>query len=206
MQDNTLYYTFSAIPQVIGAISAIIATFIHFRITNFREFLIGDGRSVLERWGDPGYSFPEPVEDMKQKKRLQDAIHRRNVPRVKRVIRLLSELEQTSGYSKQDRPTGLQYVYERFSRTEAQMHQLQRWTLYVIGTSFISILASIVCLAMTDAILAWRCVSLPVISVIVNVILFAISLSLAFYLIYLGFSERSLHEAGPESTDKVSPN
>jgi hypothetical protein len=195
MEANTLYYTLSAMPQVIGAIAAIIIAFSNFRITNLRGYLIGDARSVLDRWGDPGYKLPDDKEDEKQHKRLRDAIGRRLIPRIKDVISLLCENEKNEGYSKKDRPTGLQYVYERFCNTDRHLADLKRWTLIVIALSFISIIASIVSLASTDEIISSTCCSLKYYVLWLNVALFAASLILAFYVLWRGLFGKTAHES-----------
>ncbi len=43
IDSNTLYYTFSTIPQVLGALVALLAAFVHFRIIRLQDYLIGDG-------------------------------------------------------------------------------------------------------------------------------------------------------------------
>lgn len=199
MKADTLYYTFSAMPQVIGAIAAIIVAFTHLRIANLREYLIGDGMSVLSRWGEPGYMLPNLAENEKQRKRLQDAIGRRSIPRIKDVIFLLCENEKNEGHSKDDRPTGLQYVYERFYGTDSHIIQLKRWTSYVIALSFISIIASIVSLASTDAIISATCCSLKYFVLWLNVALFIASLILAFYVLCRGLFGKTVHESERQS-------
>ncbi len=201
MEANTLYYTFSAIPQVIGAIAAIIASFTHFRIATLRDYLIGDGKSVINRWGEVGYYLPDPIEDQKQKKRLRDSIDRRNIPKIKRVIFLLCENEIKDGYSRENRPTGLQYVYDRFCATENDISRLRQWTSYVILFSFTSIIVSIISLAMTDNIMAATYCSLKYIVLWVNVLLFITSLITSFYVVHLGLIWKTAHEADMVSKD-----
>jgi len=199
MENNTLYYTFSAIPQVIGAIAAIIAAFSFFRIANLREYLIGDGKSVLNRWGEKGYCLQDPKENKKQQKRLLDAIDRRNILEIKNVILQLRNNEIRAGYSKNDRPHGLQYIYDRFCGNEGHIAKLKRWTLYVIALSFSTIIVSIISLGMTDAIISATCPSLKYWILWLTVALFIVSLILTFRLMHLGLSERTVHEADKQS-------
>ena len=200
MNSNTLYYTLSAMPQVIGAIAAILATFTFFRIVNLREYLVGDGKSVLNRWGDTGYCFPNPQENLKQKKRLIDAIDRRNIPEIKDIIFRLQEIEKKQGLSKKDRPTGLQYVYEdRFCGTERHIVNLKRWIFFVVALTFITIIVSIISLAFTDSIISATCPDLKYWVLGLNVILFIVSLIVSFYLMFLGFSEKTVHETDRQS-------
>jgi membrane glycosyltransferase len=195
MNPNTLYYTLSAMPQVIGAIGAILATFTFFRIANLREYLVGDGKSVLNRWDETGYCFPDPQENLRQKKRLIDAIARRSIPEIKNVIFRLQEIEKKEGFTKKDRPTGLQYVYEdRFCGTERHIINLRRWILFVVALTFVTIIVSIVSLALTDNIISATSSDLKYWVLGLNVFLFIVSLICSFYLMLLGFSEKTVHE------------
>lgn len=202
MDPTTLYYTLSTIPQVIGAIAAIVAAFTHFRIEGLRQYLVGDGRSVLNRWGDIGYVFLEPAENERQRKRLIDAVDRQSVPEIKNVIFALQNIEKTQGYSKKDRPTGLQYLFEdRFCGTEAHIARLKRSTWHVIAFSFASVFLSVLSLAVTDIIVSAPWPAMGYLSVGLNVGLFAFSLILAVRLIRLGLSDRTVHE-----TDRAIPS
>jgi hypothetical protein len=194
MEANTLYYTLSAMPQVIGAVAAIIIAFSNLRIANLREYLIGDGRSVLDRWEarEPGYTLPKDGE--KQRKRLRDALHRRIIPEIKQVIFLLSENEKNEDHPKKEKPAGLQYVYKRFLETDRHIADLKLWTLIVIAFSFFSIIASIVSLASTDAIISSAYCGLKNIVLWLNVALFAASLILSFYVLWRGLFGKTAHE------------
>lgn len=201
MEADTLYYTLSAMPQVIGAIAAIVFAFTHLRIANLREYLIGDGALVLNRWGEPGYTLlPDEDEDKKQRERLRDAIDRRSLPEIKHVIFLLYENEKSEGHSKKDRPTGLQFVYEdRFCGTYSQITHLKRWTSFFIALAFASIIASIVSLAWTDAIVSVSYYGFKYIVLWLNVAIFIASLALAYIVVRLGLSEKTVHESERQS-------
>lgn len=195
MHSNTLYYTFNAMPQVLAAIAAIIGAFTHFRINNLKEYLIGDGKSVLSRWGEIGYKFPNEQDNEKQKKRMIDAVERKSIPEIKDVIRLLRDIEKNEGYSKKDRPGGLQYLYEdRFCGTESHIKKLKERTIYIIGFSFITIILSIVSLGLIDIIVSSTCIYVKYTVLWINMLFFILSLIFAFCLIRLGFSERTVHE------------
>lgn len=206
--DNTLYYTFSAIPQVLGAIAAVIAAFIHFRIANLREYLIGDGKSVLHRWGNHGYKLDDQHENQKQEKRLRDAIDRKSIPGIKDIILLLRDNEINQGYTKLDRPTGLQYLYEdRFCPTDCHIKMLNIITVVFIAFSFFTIIVSIVSLAMTASIDSITHHNLMCWILWGNVILFIASLIFAFSVICIGLVRKSVHEKeipSFESDDKQS--
>ena len=208
MQPNVFYYVLSAIPQILAAIAAILWAFIHFRINTLTTYLVGDGQSVLYRWGDTGYKFLKKVkdkakdkkdkyeydqeEDIKQHKRMKDAVARRSRYGIGNVISLLSDIEKKQGYTKKERPRGLQYLYEdRFLQTNNLIDRLGKWTFWLIRCSFITITLSIFTLLFIDKIIS--CNKGHVV-LSINMILFVLSLILAYYLIHLSFLEKAAHE------------
>lgn len=191
MESNTLYYTFSTIAQVLGAVVAILAAFTHFRIQNLRDLLIGHGKSVFTRWGQPGYEFP-PEKESLYRLRLRDAIDRRFIPEIKKIIHKLAEIEEAQGIISQDKPGGLQYLYHhRFLKTENRITKLRSTTRNVIIVSFITIVVSVSSLAVTDVILSCRWPWLAYLVLWFNVAWFIISLILAWNLVRRGLSEDS---------------
>jgi hypothetical protein len=169
MQPTTLYYLFSTIAQSVAAIAAVLSAFIVFRIQSLRRTLVGHGQSALNRCGDSGYHFPGTSENDRYKKRLQDAIARDSIPEIKDVIRRLADLEKEEGFTREDRPGGLQNLYmDRFCPAEDRIGQLRRGTLRLVGISFIAILFSVVALVFTETvaesvvglILAWSSIAL----------------------------------------------
>ena len=132
VSPDTLYYTFSTIPQVLGALVAIIAAFVHFRIIRLQDYLIGDGQSVLDRQNEEGYRL-----DLTQKKRLRDAVSRKNKYEIKDVIRILSDAEYKEGLTKKQRPNGLQYLYEdRFYTAGKRFPHVYTNNLYIVTECF----------------------------------------------------------------------
>jgi len=180
MDSNTLYYTFSVIPQVTGTIAGITIAFIQILIVNLREHLIGDGQSVLYRWGKPGYSLPEP-ENQKQNKKLKDAIARKNISEIKSVISKLADNEKKEGHSLEDRPTGLINLFDRFSEKEDKINQIKKISWKVFIFSLITIITSILSLATTH--LIYSNIFSYYGFLILNVILFIGSLFLTLFLL-----------------------
>ena len=157
--------------------------------TSLKEFLVGDGMSVLYRWGQKGYIIDNKEENDKQKNRLRDAVYRKNIHEIKAVIEIFRDIEEKEGIK---RERGLIYLYnDRFCITEAQIKKLKNWTLFTIGVSFFAILFSIVSLGIFDSIsddltkrfLLW-----------ISILLLLISLILVFIVTFLGFSENTRHE------------
>jgi len=52
MEINTLYYTFSTIPQVLAAAAAVVGVVMFFRIKQIRKYMVGEGKAVLKRAKD----------------------------------------------------------------------------------------------------------------------------------------------------------
>lgn len=185
MNMDSIYYTLSAIPQIIGTIAAILTTFALFRVKYLKEYLIGDGQAVLNRWEDKGYKLPDPKEDNRQKKRLIDAIARKSILEIKEVIFELKKNEDKEGHSTEDRRFGLNNVYNVFCTIEKHIEQLIKKIMCVVIISFITIIASIVSLAITHTI----CLAKYFCFVLwINVFLFILSLSLTLLLVINGLS------------------
>lgn len=192
IESNTLYYTFSTIPQVLGAFVALLAVFVHFRLVILQDYLVGDGKSILNRLGNTGVT----LDDMQQK-RLKDAVDRKNIYEIKAIIKLLSDNEKEEGFTKQQRPTGLQYAFEdRFCGTEIQIQNLKNNTLITCAVALVTIALSLISLSLTDLLLI--CNYYSIISLIVNMLLALATLILSFKVIYQGLIEKTLHE-----TDRI---
>ncbi|NOX55393.1 MAG: hypothetical protein GXP27_13335, partial [Planctomycetes bacterium] len=150
------------------------------------------GRAALNRWGDCGYEFSDKNQNAFQRNRLRDAVDRRSIPEIKHVLMLLRDAEVKEGYTKRDRPTGLQYVYERFCGTETQIARIRSCTVVLVALSCIVIMASVLPLAAADYVLAqsW----LAYISVWVNAIILLVILGCTFYLLVQSVIRRPPHE------------
>ncbi len=83
---------------------------------------------------------------------------------------------------------------DRFCVTERHIVKLKRWIVVVVALTFITIIVSIISLALTDNIISATCSDLKYWVLRLNVILFIISLIVSFYLMLLGFSEKTVHE------------
>ena len=89
---NTLYYFFSTLAQMIAAIVALIAVLVHFRISALRDFLVGDGEAVLKRKErrEEGYNLLT----VKHKNKLIDAIERKDIAGIKKVMKFLADISR----------------------------------------------------------------------------------------------------------------
>jgi hypothetical protein len=133
MDADTLYYTLSTIPQVIAASTAILAAFTFVRLNTMKDLLIGDGKSVIDRYHKGEYK------DFNVKglyiDRLNDAINRRTIIGIKEVIDEFRAKEIGKNLTKQERPTGFQFVYDRFCSTENRYKKMITWTILAVSVS-----------------------------------------------------------------------
>lgn len=192
IDENTLYYTFSTIPQILGAMTALLVAFVHFRLLRLEDYLIGDGQSIINRIGDKGV-----ILNKQQEKRLVDAVARKNIYEIKAVLKGLSEKEKEEGYTKAQRPTGLQYCFEdRFCGTLGKISDLKKLTLISTGVAMFTIIFSLGSLSIVDCIRKSTICSK--LFLIFNVSLTIITLILAFWVIYKGLVGKTLHETDRE--------
>lgn len=188
METNTFYYTLSTIPQVLAATTAILGAFMHYRLSSLRELLIGDGKSALNRLGDPGYKLDETYT-----KRLKDAIDRKNISEIKEVMKRLRDIEvDIDKKTLSERPKGLRFLYEkRFYRTNNYRKLIKKLTGWIIGISLLTIIFSVIFLSMTDCIFQkgyQYCIQNC------NLVLFVISLLSTFALVVASLTEQTTYE------------
>ncbi|HZW63901.1 MAG TPA: hypothetical protein VFF15_09690 [Flavobacteriaceae bacterium] len=199
MNDDTLYYTLSTIPQVLAAFMAIAIAFLFFRIAQIKDFLIGDGITSYDRikLNEPGHS---ELGD-KYNDRLRDAISRKNIDEIDEILRMLKDKEIEQGYNLINRPNGLQYNYDsRFVPTKNFMSRVLKWTICLLILSTISILASLISLGAFDQIKKCGTLELFLWS---NVILFTFCLIGFVIVIAIGLFYKLPYEK--RRVDKTSP-
>ncbi len=130
---------------------------------------------------------------MEQEKRLIDAVPRKNIYEIKDVIRRLRDIEIDEGFTKTDRPLGLQYLYEdRFCKTLNRIKTLKKSTLFASGFAILTIACSLICLSLVDTILLYHCAE--VITLIGNLFLTMTTLVISFYVLYMGLIDNTVHE------------
>ncbi|MFC2104785.1 hypothetical protein ACFLS4_05490 [Bacteroidota bacterium] len=187
MDINTLYYTLSTIPQVLAATTAVLAAFLHFRLRDIQDFLVGDGLSTYQRLDNIGFEFREMY-----KNRLRDGINRKSIYEIGEVLEILSNEEAKNGYTKIKRPTGLQYVFEdRFTKTETYFRNIKMYSVVVISFSIFSIILSLICLKSVDSIVnkGWSEFILNL-----NVIVFVLALCSSLGIVIGTFSHKTTYE------------
>jgi len=86
IDSDTLYYTFSTIPQVLAALIAVLAAFVHFKIVRLQEYIIGNAKSLYENWDKYDYWFKDNERGDRTKEQLADAINRKSIYDIEYVI------------------------------------------------------------------------------------------------------------------------
>ncbi len=177
MESITLYYYFSTIAQVLAAISALLAVFTHFKISEIKDFLIGDGMATFKRMEakETGYDLPKDYK--KYLDRLRDSIGRRSIIGIQEVIEELAKNEKSQGRTLKTNPRGLQYLETRFMGRLSQISIIKLSTKLSIILAFIAIIISIVSLVFVEylnccchASLMWMIVILIIITTLFSMV------------------------------------
>lgn len=110
MQLNTLYYRFSSLSQVTAALAAVASAVAFFRIGQLHDYMIGDGHSMIRRWGHTGLKLDQQNDDRKFSG-LEDREDRRSLHDLEEVFFDFVEQEEKQVHGIQNRPAALQYIY-----------------------------------------------------------------------------------------------
>lgn len=143
INPTTLYYFFSTIAQVIAAAVALIAVLVQFRILALRDFLIGDGKSIVDGKDDNREGYE--ILNTRTYYRLKDSVSRKDIGGIKEVLIQLSNSEKDGGYTAEHRPRGFQWLLTHFENIEKQIDEMSRTSkrsfIFAFVTSFYSIIA-----------------------------------------------------------------
>jgi hypothetical protein len=149
---TTLYYFFSTLSQVVATTTALIAVLVHFRISALRDFLIGDGESVLIRKknNESGY---ELLTD-KNKTQLQDSVNRKDILGIKGILKELAKLEteknEVEKKVNQDHH-GFQWLFGYYCKTEQQIYDMSNVSKLAFIFALITALYSIFAILFIEA-------------------------------------------------------
>ncbi len=196
ISNSTLYYTFSTNAQVLGALVAILAAFVHFRIIRLETYLIGDGKAILHRWENYWKEYREnwditPEIEKTLKERLEDAIDRKSINEIEDALKNLKWLEEKT--EQKNVRNSLSYLIEKwFLGTKKQIKDLKNLTIFVVVLAIFTISMSIVFLSMVDKLATCEFSSL--ISLVINLFFTIITLFLSGCIIYEGLNEDAIHE------------
>ena len=170
LSTNTLYYFFSTLAQVIAAATALIALLVHFRISALKDFLVGEGESILNmknRYGDQrGYDLLTE----KNRDRLEDAVDRKDIYGIKEIIKELSKLEENNNVSKDHH--GFQWLFEHFEKTENQISDMSQTSKRAFFSALTTALYCIIAILFVEIVIS--CISYSIILIGLSIILLII--------------------------------
>jgi len=190
MNINTFYYTLSTIPQIVAAISAILAVFLFRRLETLKNILIGYGQSVYDRSKDKEYDFMfqnNNHQKITQDLRLRDAVHRKNIREVKLVIKFYKNQENKSEEKgiTINKETGLRHVYDEFCRTEQLYIKIKHFAKVTFIISTTSLLLSVFSLSFADYL--FTNYGSKILNI--NLILFFLAIILSAIVVFIGLKE-----------------
>lgn len=149
ISDNTLFYFFSTIAQVLAATTALISIAIQFKISDIKKHLVGDGHATYKRANSTEIGY---ILDKKYLDRLRDSLARESLDGIEEVLKVLSNQEHNDGLSELERPRGLQFLYKRYKKMRSDINKLKSAIHNVVIYSFITIILSLLFIATTDLI------------------------------------------------------
>ncbi|HTB31468.1 MAG TPA: hypothetical protein VK808_05540 [Bacteroidia bacterium] len=202
MEPTTLYYFYSTTAQVLAAISGLLAVFTFFKIAEVKELLIGDGMAALNRWEEKEDGYPPFEDNIKDFKRLRDAVGRKSIEEIKKVIKILAEYEIQKGRSLDAYPNGFQSLEIRYKKKIAQIDEIKSLTKDAIAFAFFSIVTSLISIILVEKLIY----AFPMNWIIIIFIILVTFLSMLFTIqaIFLGLENPEDIEKKKESQQPVS--
>lgn len=165
--ETSLYYFLSTLAQVLAAAMAIIAVFIQFRINSLSRFLVGDGKSLLKRWGT--YRRTLGISST-HKSRLRDSIDRESLDGINEVVDKLAKKARENGETLEKKPNGLLFAQKRFKQTRSDLEDLISKSKKAFKFSLITAAVSTISILFVNALSITKVATLVLIGI--NLILF----------------------------------
>lgn len=213
MEPNSIYYAFSAIPQVLAGAIALFGVFILFKVEEINKQLIGFGKSLLiefdrdiktkslarEKAKSEGKMNSEPsLEDKVNKgfdylllrSRLEKAIDRFDLSEEDGVKKHIDHFIKVLKEGKEQEMESLESLSINYGKKEKHKNSLINWTIFTIGFSVFIIIGSIVILPFTKSIIQSKILSTWIF--IIGIILFSLNLIILVYVIYKTFKPKIL--------------
>lgn len=141
ISDNTLYYFFSTIAQVLAATTALVSIVLQFRVNSLKKFLLGDGQALYKRWEDKESGY---ISNTKELKRLRDAIYREDYDGIKTAIEFLAKTDNG------ENDNGFKGLSSKFSTKLEEIIELIGIIKDVVKWSVATIVISLIILAVID--------------------------------------------------------
>lgn len=145
MDMDPFLYFFSASAQVLAAISALLAVLSQFKLNELREFLVGDGVTILSRWDSERYDYHSIANYLdrptRTQNRLRDSCERKNVERIYESILELKVAQEKSQIINNE--TGFNHVEQRYRLVMKQFFYLESSVRRIVVVGSIGILLSL---------------------------------------------------------------
>ena len=171
--ENQIYYTFSTIPQVLGAAIALLGVFCIYKIEQINSRLKGIGNAILIEFERSDYNYQKVYnEDQFLISRLKKSIERSDQIKLKETIDKIVSILNTDSFKKE--------IKLEFERIEKQKLQLISQTKNAVLWSAITIILSVLILPFAN--LISTCISIGLFTI--GLILFAFSVSITVKVVY----------------------
>ncbi len=155
MCTDYYYYFFSTVAQVLASISALLAVFTHYKLTEIKDFLVGDGKATWARMNnnEPGYLLLDKKDHKTYQDRVRDSVERKNILGIEKVIEKLASQECMEGKTIESNPRGLQSLEKGFKARGRQLKKVKCFTKLSLLAALSGILVSLVSILFTNVIL-----------------------------------------------------
>jgi hypothetical protein len=173
LQATSLYYYFSTVAQVLAAISALLAVFTQFKITEIKDFLIGDGIATLERMKLHEAGYHLETDFKKHIDHLRDSVGRKSIMGILEVLEVLSQNEKHQGKTLISNPRGLQHLEKRFKWNLVQLYKIQTLTKKSIVLAFTDIFISLISLVFVEDLKNYNLINWGIISIVFAIAFFS---------------------------------
>ncbi len=203
MTENAFYYTLCVIPAIIAALAGLAVLMVYSRKDVLENYMLGEGHTTLERWGE--YNNDRLEKPELQKNRLRDALARRNLVDVKGVLEPLNKVALELGKSKDkpDHRRGMNHIYtDKFLPAETTVNSIKACTKRIVLVSIVTTWTSVLPLAAgsvlvndTVKIVPWDPAALWIVRL--NVFLFSVFLLLLVDMVMLAFRPQPGYEIQP---------
>jgi hypothetical protein len=134
--ENALYYTFSTIPQVLGAAIALLAVFVLNKISGIQAEIFGIGKTLLLEF-DRNNVFAKAVSEKNPnlRNRLEKAILRHDIEDLRTQLQ-----EIISAYESPTLPVSLEFIDSRTEEKKSSITQMKEALIVTIAIILFSIL------------------------------------------------------------------
>lgn len=152
MNTTALYYFFSTVAQVMAAISALLAIFTQFKITEIKDYLLGVGKAIFERIknNEEGHTS-NTVQN--QLNNIRDSVDRKSILGIRKVISALPDLENNWSMSilyPKSKIKGIYSISEKFDFYIEKLKSIKENTRISFILSFIVIIISLFSIIFTE--------------------------------------------------------